>query len=778
MNKLIWIFALTTSCKICIAQKQINVAPYPNEVSIGKGNFIFSSATRIVYIKGTEKISVYLKEQIKSLTGVSLKTLVYSKESSFNRNTIQLFKREDKSQIKSYSLQVTKDKISIGAPNDTLFFNGIQTLLQLLPIKKTNQSFSIPQLSVIDQPRFNYRGMHLDVSRHFFPINFIKKYIDLLAMHKYNTFHWHLTDDQGWRIEIKKYPLLTQIGGYRNGTIVGRYPGTGNDGIRYGGYYTQEQIKEIVQYATERYITVIPEIEMPGHASAAIAAYPQLSCFPEENTAIDSITSWAGSRVGKQVQQTWGIFNDVFAPTDYTFNFIENVLDEVMALFPSKYIHIGGDECPKENWKRSTFCQQLIKDNNLKDEHGLQSYFIQRIEKYVNSKGKKIIGWDEILEGGLAPNAAVMSWRGTEGGIAAAKEKHNVIMTPGSHCYFDHSQTNNEDSVTIGSYLPLEKVYAFEPIPAALSADEAKYILGAQGNVWTEYMTNESKVEYMVLPRIAALAEVLWSDKGKTNFEDFEKRLPFILERYKAMNYNYSTAFYDLKSGVMKLPNNKVAWSLETKNKDAVILTKVSGGTTKNYNGPVTVNETGEYEAATTDKTGSINSKWIKQAFNINKASGKLITLKNDPNISYNSGGAFSLVDGIQNTRGMAKSQEFLGFLGKDLEAVIDLGAPTNVSEIILHTFTRKASWIYPPKENSIKLLVSDDGINFTQPLDEIITSAGNSNITNRISFSTSKKIINTRYIKIIAENFGIIPIGYPGAGNAAWLFADEIEVL
>ena len=436
MNKLIWIFAVTISCKICIAQKQINVVPYPNQVTIGNGNFVFSSSTNIVYAKGTEKIAVYLKDQVKNLTGISLKTLLYSNKSMSNQNIIVLFKREEKSPVKSYSLQATKHKISIEASDDTLLFNGIQTLLQLLPIKKTNQSFSIPQLSIIDQPRFNYRGMHLDVSRHFFPITFIKKYIDLLAMHKYNTFHWHLTDDQGWRIEIKKYPLLTQIGGYRNGTITGRYPGTGNDGIRYGGYYTQQQIKEIVQYAGERYITVIPEIEMPGHASAAIAAYPQLSCFPNEDTHVDSTTAWAGNRIGKQVQQTWGVFNDVFTPTDYTFNFIENVLDEVMALFPSKYIHIGGDECPKENWKRSPFCQQLIKDNNLKDEHGLQSYFIQRIEKYINSKGKKIIGWDEILEGGLAPNATVMSWRGEQGGIDAAKQKHDVIMTPGNPIYF------------------------------------------------------------------------------------------------------------------------------------------------------------------------------------------------------------------------------------------------------------------------------------------------------------------------------------------------------
>ncbi len=778
MIKLFCLVAATLSCKFSYSQNQINVVPYPNDVTIGKGYFELSSATNIIYSKGTEKLVKYFNEQLKILTGLSLKSVLYNENQTLlNKKSIEFILSTDDLLKDGYSLQVSKTKIRLSTTETALLFNGIQTLLQLLPVKKITQSFSIPQLSIKDAARFSYRGMHLDVSRHFFPVAFIKRYIDLLAMHKYNTFHWHLTDDQGWRIEIKKYPLLTQIGGYRNGTIIGRYPGTDNDGLRYGGYYTQEQIKEIVQYAGDRYITVIPEIEMPGHASAAIAAYPQLSCFPNEDTQIDSTTAWAGSRMGKQIQQTWGVFNDVFIPTDYTFNFIENVLDEVMPLFPSKYIHIGGDECPKENWKRSSFCQQLIKDKNLKDEHGLQSYFIQRIEKYVNSKGKKIIGWDEILEGGLAPNAAVMSWRGTEGGIAAAKENHDVVMTPGSHCYFDHSQNSNEDSITIGGYLPLEKVYDFEPVPPTLSATEAKHILGAQGNVWTEYITNESKLEYMVLPRIAALAEVLWSAKGKRNFEGFEKRLPFILERYKATGYNYSTAYFDLKGTVIKKPGNKIAWKLETKNKDGIILLKSNGKAVKNYTTPVLINETGEYEAATADKKGSINGKWIKQDFKINKASGKPITLKNEPNNSYSGSGPFSLVDGIQNSRGMAKSAEFLGFLGKDLEAIIDFGETTDISEVRLHTFTRPASWIYPPKQNSIKVLVSNDGINFTLPQDEILTAEGSSNVINKITFSSLQKIVKARYIKIIAENYGIIPTGNPGAGTAAWLFVDELEV-
>ena len=290
---------------------------------------------------------------------------------------------------------------------------------------------------------------------------------------------------------------------------------------------------------------------MPGHSSAAIAAYPQLSCFPNESTKFRRVVHGTGSTEGKQVQQTWGVFEDVYCPSEYTFKFLEDVLDEVMQLFPSKYIHIGGDECPKENWKRSEFCQQLIKEKGLKNEEGLQSYFIRRIEKYVNSKGREIIGWDEILEGGLAPNATVMSWRGEEGGIAAAKQHHNVMMTPGGYCYFDHSQSKNEDSVTFGSYLPLETVYNYEPVPKQLNTDEAKYILGAQGNVWTEYISNPKKVEYMIFPRMSALSEVLWTPKDKRDFKDFERRLPGLFKRYETWNANYSTAYYDLQTSVI-----------------------------------------------------------------------------------------------------------------------------------------------------------------------------------------------------------------------------------
>ena len=737
MKKLFGLLAVTISCKFSFSQNQINIVPYPNDVKMGKGYFQLSSATKIIYGKGTEKLASYFKEQVINLTGLSLKVELYNgKNPLLNKNNIQLFLNDDASLKEGYTLQISKTTIDLKAKESALLFNGIQTLLQLLPVKKSAESISIPQLFIKDSARFSYRGMHLDVSRHFFPVYFIKKYIDLLAMHKYNTFHWHLTDDQGWRIEIKKYPLLTQIGSCRDQTLVGNYGSNKYDGTKYCGFYTQEQVKEIVQYATDRFITVIPEIEMPGHAVAALTSYPYLGC----------------TKGPYKTMETWGISEDVFcAGNDSTYTFVEDVLKEVMELFPSKLIHIGGDECPKVRWKTCPVCQQKIKKENLKDEHELQSYFVKRIEKFVNSKGKNIIGWDEILEGGLAPNATVMSWRGTEGGIAAAKQGNNVVMTPGSHCYFDHSQSSNEDSITIGSYLPLEKVYAFEPVPASLSASEAKHILGAQGNVWTEYMNNESKVEYMVLPRIAALAEVLWSTMGKRNFVDFEKRLPFILERYKAMNYNFSTAFYDLNASVIKLLDNKIGWKLATKNKNGVIFLKINGKQVKNYSAPVLINETGEYEAAMADKNGSVNGKWINQNFKINKASGKFITLKNEPQITYSGSGAFSLVDGIQNSKGMAKSAEFLGFLGKDLEAIIYFGGKIDISEVLIHTFTRTASWIYPAKQNSIKVWVSNDGINFTLPQDEILTIEGNSNVINKITFSPSQEPTGRRRLAIRA---------------------------
>ncbi|MFA8344075.1 MAG: beta-N-acetylhexosaminidase [Rhodothermaceae bacterium] len=440
-----------------------------------------------------------------------------------------------------YNLQIGSDGIEISANDESGFFYAVQTLLQLMPVEvfdpkfKAEKKYDVPFVKINDYPRFEYRGMHLDVCRHFMPVEFVKKYIDYLAMHKMNKFHWHLTEDQGWRIEIKKYPKLTQISAFRDGTVIGhsRDEPKKYDNIKHGGFYTQEQIKDVIKYAEERCITIIPEIELPGHSVAALAAYPQFACTD-------------GSF---EVEKNWGVFDDVYcAGKEGTFTFLTDILTEVIELFPSKYIHIGGDECPKTQWKVCPDCQAKIKKEKLKDEHELQSYFIKRIEKFLISKNRQLIGWDEILEGGLAPEATVMSWRGTKGGIAAANDNHNVIMTPTSHCYFDYYQDEkSKEPLAIGGYLPLEKVYSYDPLPSELPKEKHKYILGAQGNVWTEYMKTPEHVEYMVFPRIDAMSEVTWTPVKNKNYEEFKTRLETQLERYKLMGINYSKSHYTAK---------------------------------------------------------------------------------------------------------------------------------------------------------------------------------------------------------------------------------------
>lgn len=424
-----------------------------------------------------------------------------------------------------HRLSVKESGIQIESNSGAGLFYGVQTLLQLIPEK--DRPKKIAAVDIIDYPRFPYRGLHLDVGRHFFPTTFVKQYIDWLAFHKFNYFHWHLTEDQGWRVEIKKYPKLQEIASQRKETLIG-HAGTPEtfDGQPYGGFYTQEEIKDIVQYASDRFVTIIPEIEMPGHSLAALSAYPALGCT---GGPYDAATKW-------------GVFPDVFcAGKEETFEFLQNVLDEVFALFPGPYVHVGGDECPKDRWKTCPNCQRRIKSEKLGDEHELQSYFIQRMEKFLNAKGKKLIGWDEILEGGLAPNATVMSWRGEAGGIAAAKQNHQVIMTPGDWCYFDHYQdTSKTEPLAIGGFTPVSQVYAYEPVPAILTPQEATFILGAQANLWTEYITTPEHAAYMVYPRACALAEVVWSPKLSRDYADFLVRMKTHLPRLKAMGINYA----------------------------------------------------------------------------------------------------------------------------------------------------------------------------------------------------------------------------------------------
>lgn len=429
-----------------------------------------------------------------------------------------------------YRLFVTNKDIVVQASKANGIFYGIQTIYQLLPTEVSGSWVSIPAVSIFDQPRFGWRGLMLDVGRYFYSVEYVKKFIDYLSMHKLNVFHWHLTEDHGWRIAIKKYPRLTEVGAWRSGTNF--QPGNNIDHNPHGGFYTQEEIREVVAYAKDRYVTVVPEIELPGHSLAALTAYPDLSC--------------TGGPF--QIPEKWGIQEDIYcAGKEEVFVFLENVLAEVIELFPSEIIHIGGDEAPKKRWSACPHCQKRIKEEGLKDEHELQSYFITRIERFLNSKGRKIIGWDEILEGGLAPNAAVMSWRGTKGGIAAAKMGHPVVMTPTSHMYFDYFQGEPYlEPFAIWGHVPLRKVYGYEPVPEELTTEEQKYVLGVQGNLWSEFIHSSDKNEYMTYPRGAALAEIAWSNPERKNWEDFKRRMEEQYRRYEQKGINYSRSAYQV----------------------------------------------------------------------------------------------------------------------------------------------------------------------------------------------------------------------------------------
>ena len=494
-----------------------NIIPTPKEQTIKNGFMLIENNPEIITNDKFKSASTLLKNAINELN-------LDNDEKPKNRIKFSYNKKLDNEE---YILRINSNLITISASTENGAIFGFQSLNQLMNLNLNNGAIKLKNQEIKDSPRFKYRGMHLDVGRHMYPVDFIKKYIDGLAMLKFNNFHWHLTEDQGWRIEIEKYPELNNIGSFRDSTLIGHYGDKPRqfDKSRYGGFYTKKEIKEIVKYANKRGINVIPEIEMPGHSQAAVASYPMLGC--------------SGEQVG--VAPLWGVFKEIYCSKNETFDFLEDIIDEVVELFPSKYIHIGGDEAPKTNWKACGNCQDVIEREGLKDEYELQSYFITRMEKYINSKGKQIIGWDEILEGGLAPNATVMSWRGISGGIEAAKMNHEVIMTPNAVCYLDHYQakdTKNEP-LAIGGYTPIEEIYNYEPIPSELDKSLHKYIIGAQGNVWTEYMKTSDHVEYMVFPRILALSEVVWAD-NRPSFEDFEKKVNDTYPILDRMNINYS----------------------------------------------------------------------------------------------------------------------------------------------------------------------------------------------------------------------------------------------
>lgn len=520
--------------------ERYSVIPKPAELIMARGNFIIDRKTELVVSPLNDETNLaagFLAEMLRKSASVPMPVKEGSGEG--RGMILMVIDTAASDNSEGYTLSVTPKNIVLKSPSAAGLFRGVQTLRQLLPPQVETAGgltgeipASVPACFITDAPRFSYRGMHLDVCRHFFTVEEIKQYLDIMSLHKFNVFHWHLTDDQGWRLEIRKYPELTAVGSKRKETLTGHggRPPFSYDGAPHGGYYTQEEAREIVRYAADRFITVIPEIEMPGHAVAAIASYPWLSC--------------TGNHL--EVQTRWGVFDDVFcAGRDTVFTFLEDVLDEVAEIFPSKYIHIGGDECPKVRWENCPACQRRIRKEGLKDEHELQNWFVTRIENHLSTIGKKIIGWDEILEGGLAPGATVMSWRGIKGGIEAARMNHDVIMTPSTHMYLDYYQSEPQgEPLAIGGYIPLELAYSFEPLPAELTPEEQKYILGLQCNLWTEYISTFSHLEYMAFPRAFAIAETGWTPVMKKDFEDFLARLDVQKQRYDLLGINYFRGNY------------------------------------------------------------------------------------------------------------------------------------------------------------------------------------------------------------------------------------------
>jgi len=745
------IISLFFSCsQDTIQQKEIGIIPKPLFQELDKGVFIMDEKVLLVSDPKLSEVSDYFKIYLEENYQIEFNAQKGIKKIIFTINDTIPNEEE-------YELKIEEENIFIESKNARGAFYAVQSLIQLLPLPSDLNSFKIPCLRIKDQPQFTYRGMHLDVGRHFFSVDFIKKYIDLMAKLKMNTFHWHLTEDQGWRIEIKKYPKLQEIAAYRKETLIGHYNDQPHqfDGKPYGGFYTQEQIKEVVAYAKTRQVTIIPEIEMPGHSQAAIAAYPELGCTGEQ----------------VEVATKWGVFDEVYCPKESTFKFLEDVIDEVVSLFPGKYIHIGGDEAPKTNWKNCEYCQKLIRKEGLEDEHGLQSYFITRMEKYINSKGKQIIGWDEILEGGLAPNATVMSWRGTKGAVQAAKEGHDVILTPGSHCYFDHYQSENENEpLAIGGFLPLEKVYHFNPIPEGLTDKEAKHVLGAQGNVWTEYMQTEKQVEYMAFPRAIALSEVLWSSPKHKNYSDFIHRLEQYQKRLDQLEVNYANHIYSVKGELINSKGN-LAYQLSTTSSSYPIYYSTDKSfPSKLYSTPITVDTSMHIKAIVLDSKETPLGAIFEQEINLHKGVGATIAIDKEPHPAYNAGGKNALINGISGNNKRYGDKEWLGFSGEDIIVTIEFDNPKNIKTISTRFYNGKGQWIYAPNEIGFSFYLEDG-----KTVNDITILEEKNNLL--VNYSYELKSTAVKKLDIIVKNYGTIPEGKQGAGHKAWTFIDEIII-
>lgn len=729
---------------------RLDLIPYPSNLIRSEGLFEINNSTKILFTEDVRSIADYLVSILQPSTGFHFKLENLNNQSDENAIVLRLSENDLGLGDEGYVFTSTKKNLIIEANKLNGLFYAIQTLRQLLPaeIESANiinsVKWNIPNLEIKDKPQFSWRGLNLDCCRHFMSKEFVKRYIDLLAYHKMNILHWHLTEDQGWRIEIKKYPELTSKGAWR------KY----DDGSVYGGYYTQEDIKEIVKYAESRFVTVVPEIEMPGHSTAAISCYPEISC--------------TGGPF--EVGTLWGIYYDVYcAGNEKTFEFLQDVINEVVELFPGKYIHIGGDEVPKDRWHNCPKCQERMKNENLKDEHELQSYFVKRMEKFINSKGKQIIGWDEILEGGLAPEATVQSWRGLDGAINAAKQGHDVIVSPTTNCYFDYPVDITD----------LEKVYMFDPVPQGLTEEEKKHILGSEGNMWTEYAPQE-QVDDRLFPRLLALSEVVWSYPTERNYIEFLSRVQQHYDKLDVLGVNYgletkpfsiTKTFNPLIKGynvqITQLQKDFELHLTNEKTNDQIL--------SKDLVNDFTINSTDNLKFYLTRNNKRIG-KVFESGFTFNKSTGKKIALTFPYSEKYPAGGPEALVDGLRGSdsfRGGDKSWQ--GYQNSDFETVIDLGDIIDVHRISIGFFQASSSLVVFPE--FIEFYTSDDGNSFNLVNKIEINSTLKNPDWVRQDFSSLLKDSKCRFIKIFAKNLEKLPAWHPVSQGKPWLMADEIIV-
>ena len=751
---------------------QIAIVPYPNHLETGRGTYRVTDRPVTCDSRTderTQRAVVGFAARLATVTGGTNPVTVADEVPASGIR----FVTDESLPAEGYELNVDGEGIEVRASQFPGFLYALQSLEQLLPAAvygtepAPDAAWEVPCVKIADAPRFAYRGMHLDVARHFFSVDEVKRYIDVMAIHKLNTLHWHLTDDQGWRIEIKRYPELTAVGSIRKATVVRKEWGT-YDGTPYGGFYTQDEIRDVVKYAADRGVTVIPEIDLPGHMLAALTAYPELGCTggPYE------------------VWGRWGVADDVLCPgREKTFEFLEGVLTEVMELFPSEYIHIGGDECPKVRWEKCPRCQAKIRQLGLKDdgehtaEHYLQSYVTDRIGKFLAQHGRRIIGWDEILEGRAPSDAVVMSWRGSEGGIAAAKLGHDVIMTPNSHFYFDYYQSLDTDAEPfgIGGYIPMEQVYSYDPAFPELTPGQQKHILGGQANLWPEYVLSDENLEYMLLPRLAALSEVQWCLPETKDWNRFIGSFRMD-EIYSQMGYEFAKHIFGVTASYAVDPEKGgVVMTLTTQGGAPIRYTLDGSDPTASsplYKAPVTIGESCTFKAAALRE--GMQTPVYARKFDFNKATGRRIALNAAPTLKYTYGGASLLVDGYRGGP-VYSNGAWIGFLNEPLDVTIDMQGAKPYSAVTVESLVEKGEWVFPP--SSVGVYLSDDGSEFTEAALMSVPQETAGSPDGVKPFKVLFPETSARYLRVVARTVDPIPAWHGAAGQKAHMFVDEIIV-